>query len=70
VFVQDPFCDSAGGDDGLIARSATYLFEAIKKRGQDYTNNSQTAKPFTMRASYFEIYTEQVRYFERASLAT
>lgn len=50
-------CDIQGGDNGLIARSATYLFEAMRARGQ---NVSSGQKPFTMRASYFEIYTEQV----------
>jgi hypothetical protein len=44
------------GDDGLIARSAIYLFEAIKARS---FNKDQT-KPYTLRASYFEIYCEQV----------
>jgi hypothetical protein len=45
------------GDDGLIARSAIYLFEAIKARS---FNKDQT-KPYTLRASYFEIYCEQVQ---------
>nr|XP_024401166.1 kinesin-like protein klp-20 isoform X2 [Physcomitrium patens] len=54
---ENLLCDMEGGDNGLIVRSATYLFEAMKACEHN-TPNGQ--KPFTMRASYFEIYTEQV----------
>lgn len=57
ILEQNQLCDIQGGDNGLIARSATYLFEAMKAHGQ---NVSSGQKPFIMRASYFEIYTEQV----------
>ncbi|CAM6120118.1 unnamed protein product [Calypogeia fissa] len=43
-------------DDGLIARSVTYLFNAMDRR----TSESGADKPYSMRASYFEIYNEQV----------
>ncbi|BBN16782.1 hypothetical protein MPTK1_7g09250 [Marchantia polymorpha subsp. ruderalis] len=43
-------------EDGLIARSVSYLFESINKR----TSNSDQEKIYTMRASYYEVYNEQV----------
>ncbi|KAL2612816.1 hypothetical protein R1flu_024508 [Riccia fluitans] len=43
-------------EDGLIARSVTYLFDAMDKRRA----NSDQEKLYTMRASYYEVYNEQV----------
>lgn len=43
-------------DDGLIARSVTYLFNAMDRR----MGESGDEKLYSMRASYFEIYNEQV----------
>ncbi|XP_024527288.1 kinesin-like protein KIF17 [Selaginella moellendorffii] len=44
-----------GCDDGLIARSVKYLFSAIKLEA-----DRDASKSYTMRASYYEIYNEQV----------
>jgi hypothetical protein len=43
-------------DDGLIARSVTYLFNAMSRRTEEMGDD----KLYSMKASYFEIYNEQV----------
>ncbi|KAL3680266.1 hypothetical protein R1sor_023222 [Riccia sorocarpa] len=43
-------------EDGLIARSVAYLFDAMDKRN----SKSDQEKLYTMRASYYEVYNEQV----------
>jgi hypothetical protein len=43
-------------DDGLIARSVTYLFNAMGRRTEEMGDD----KLYSMKASYFEIYNEQV----------
>lgn len=52
-------------EDGLIARSVSYLFESINKR----TSNSDQEKIYTMRASYYEVYNEQVLKSFKSSLS-